>query len=168
MRLTTVLFLLPALLAGSAPQPVPRLARDGLSLSKAAVRADGQATPAHGKPAGPSSHYTFASGVGMLFFHVKADRIAEFEAVIARIRQVLDTTTDPARRQQADGWRIYKSVETSSGPVYVFMFDPATAAADYDPIKLLGEASPVEAAGLYAQLKDATVKVERMGLTKVR
>jgi hypothetical protein len=151
MRLATVLLLILAVLTGSS--------------RGAAARDAWQATP-HAS-AGPSQ-YTFATGAGVLFFHVKSDRLAEFDAVVARIRQVLDTTTDPARRQQADGWRIYKSTETSAGPVYVFIFDPATTTADYDPIKLLGEAMPVEAPGLYAQLKDATVKVERMGLTKVR
>ena len=59
-------------------------------------------------------------------------------------------------------------MEMTSGPVYVFMFDPATTTADYDPIKLLGEAMPVEVPDLYTQLKNATAKVERMGLTKVR
>jgi hypothetical protein len=149
MRFATVLLLIVPLLAGS---------------SRVAASRDPQAPPSTtGSP-----QYTFATGAGVLFFHVKPDRIAEFEAVVGRIRQVLDTTTDPARKQQADGWRIYKSMEMTSGPVYVFMFDPATSSADYDPVKLLGEAMPVEVAGLYAQLKEATVKVERMGLTKVR
>ena len=128
-----------------------------------------------GTPQNPPSNvavlparYTFPTGAGVLFFYVKPDRVSEFEGVITRVRHVLDTTSDPARRQQADGWRIYKSVDAPSGPVYVFVVDPANASADYDPIKLLGEALPVELPGLFAQLKDATVKVERMGLTKVR
>jgi hypothetical protein len=153
MRFATLLLLIVALLTGSS--------------RRAAARDAAQAPPSS-NPGSGASQYAFATGAGVLFFHVKPERLADFEAVVARIRQVLDTTTDPARRQQADGWRIYKSMEMTSAPIYVFMFDPATTTADYDPIRLLGEAMPIEVPGLYAQLKDATVKVERMGLTKVR
>ena len=153
MRFVTGLLLIVALLTGSSRGAA---ARDSLPAASQSSAGSG------------ASAYSFATGAGVLFFHVKSDRLAEFESVVARIRQVLDTTTDPARRQQADGWRIYKSMEMTSGPVYVFMFDPATTTADYDPIKLLGEVMPVEVPDLYTQLKNATAKVERMGLTKVR
>jgi hypothetical protein len=152
MRLTTVLLLIPVLAA-----PVPRVAAADRLPQSASPKGPSAATP-----------YTFESGAGVLFFHVKPDKVPEFEAVVARIRHVLDSSTDPARRQQADGWRIYKSVESAVGPMYVFVFDPAIAAADYDPIKVLGEALPQEVQGLYAQLKDAVVRVERLALTKVR
>jgi hypothetical protein len=152
MRLTTVLLLMPVLAA-----PVPPLEADLPPQT---------ASPRGSSPA--STPYTFESGAGVLFFYVKPDKGAEFEAVVARIRHVLDSSRDPTRRQQADGWRIYKSVEATAHPMFVFVFDPAIAAVDYDPIKMLGEALPQEVQGLYAQLKDAVVKVERLAMTKVR
>jgi hypothetical protein len=153
MRSAALLVLLSGLLTASS--------RPGTAIAGAQAAASGGA-------AGTSAQYSFPTGAGVLFFYVKPDRLAEFESVVSRVRHVLDTTTDPVRRQQADGWRIYKSADRPSGPVYVFMFDPANASADYDPVKLLGEALPVEVPDLYTQLKDATLKVERMGLTKVR
>ncbi len=52
--------------------------------------------------------------------------------------------------------------------IYVFVLDPATAESDYDPVKVLSEELPTEAQALYETLKGATVRIERMGLAKLR
>ena len=113
--------------------------------------------------------YKFPSGAGLLFFYVKPDKTADFEAVVARLSEVLDKTEDPVRKPQAANWHILRSVEaTPNAAIYVFMFVPAVAGADYDPIKVLGEALPTEAQGLYERLRDSVIRVERMGLGKIR
>jgi hypothetical protein len=118
---------------------------------------------------GTSKDYVFSTGAGMLFFYVKPDKSAEFEAVVTRLSEALDKTTDPVRKQQAASWRILKSVELQTdSPVYVFVFDPAVTGADYDPVKVLSEGAPPDLQALYAQLKDATIRVERMGLARLR
>jgi hypothetical protein len=124
-------------------------------------------------PPGPqtaaSPGYRFPSGAGILYFHVHTDRTAEFERVLARIGEVLDATADPARRQQATSWRIFRSLEEQPGDtIYLFFFDPAVASADYDPVRLLGEALPAESQTLYESLKRSVIRVERMGLLKIR
>jgi hypothetical protein len=117
----------------------------------------------------PTKDYVFPSGAGILFFYVKPDKSADFEAVVARLSEALDKTQDPVRKQQAASWRILKSVELQTdSPVYVFVFDPAVVGADYDPVKVLSEAAPAELQALYAKLKDATIRVERMALVKLR
>ncbi len=119
--------------------------------------------------ASSTKDYVFPSGAGMLFFYVKPDRSADFEAVVARLSEALDKTQDPVLKQQAASWRILKSVELQTdSPVYVFVFDPAVVGADYDPVKVLSESAPAELQALYARLKDATIRVERMALTKLR
>ena len=113
--------------------------------------------------------YVFPSGAGALFFHVKPDRTLDFESVVATLADVLGRTTDPIRRQQAESWRIFKSTETPKDfAIYVFLFDPAVLGADYDPIKVLGEAIPAELQGLYERLRADVARVERMGLAKIR
>jgi hypothetical protein len=113
--------------------------------------------------------YRFPSGAGLLFFYVKPDKTADFEAVVARLSEVLDKTEDPVRKPQAANWHILRSVEaTPDAAIYVFMFVPAVAGADYDPIKVLGEALPTEAQALYERLRDSVIRVERMGLGKIR
>ena len=138
----------------------------------AAPRAQGSAVGAPSAPnaqAPASQGYSFPSGAGMLFFYVRPDKTAEFDAVVARLNEALDTVQDAARKAQASGWRMFRSSEVARDAViYVFFFDPAPASADYDPVKLLAEALPAEAQGLYDRLKASIIRVERMGLAKIR
>ena len=120
-------------------------------------------------PPAPAQEYVFPSGAGVLFFHVRPDHAADFEAVVARLVAALDRAADPVRRQQANHWRIYRSAEAPRDVVtYLFFFDPAVSGADYDPVKVLGEDVPAEVAPLYERLRTAIVRVERMGLVKLR
>jgi len=116
-----------------------------------------------------ATNYAFPSGAGMLFFYVRPDRTADFESVVARLAETLDRAEDPIRKQQAAGWRIMKSVETTrDASIYVFVFDPAVAGADYDPVKVLSEKQPIDIQPLYEKLRESTIRVERMGLIKLR
>jgi hypothetical protein len=158
MRAARLVAALVVVLLMASPPGTPR------RLEAASRQASAQVAPAP-----PTRDYVFSSGAGMLFFYVKPDKSAEFEAVVARLSQVLDRTEDPVRKQQAASWRILKSVELQTdSPVYVFVFDPAVVGADYDPVKVLSEAAPAELQALYAKLKDATIRVERMALVKLR
>ena len=113
--------------------------------------------------------YTFATGAGLLFFYVRPDRTTDFEAVVARLSESLDGAQDATRRQQAASWRMFRSAESvKESAIYVFSFDPAVPGADYDPVKLLAETVPAEAQALYEKLKAAIVRVERMGLARLR
>lgn len=120
-------------------------------------------------PPAANPDYTFPTGAGMLFFYVKPEKTSDFEAVIGRLADVLDKTADPLRKQQAAGWHMMRSVEAiKDAAVYVFVFDPAVAGADYDPVKVLSDALPAEVKGLYTKLRESIVRVERMGLVRVR
>jgi hypothetical protein len=122
-------------------------------------------------PAGQAAALDYAfpgAAAGMLFFHVHAEKTAQFEAVVARIAQVLGASEDPVRQQQAIGWRVFRSLEEHANRIYVFVFDPVMPGVDYDPVKILSDGAPEEVQALYAQLKDAIVRIERMGLARVR
>lgn len=135
-----------------------------LSSQRVATRAQTPTVAASG-----SQGYAFTSGAGILFFYVRPDRTADFEAVAARIGEVLETIQEPSRKAQAAGWRMFKSIEvTREAAIYLFFIDPAVSGADYDPVKLLGEALPTEAQALYERLKNSIIRVERMGLAKIR
>ncbi len=143
-------------------------------MPRVSAAPDRQGAPV-GSPGAPavsqagSQAYTFPSGAGMLFFYVRPDKTADFEAVLTKVGEALESVQDPARKTQASGWRIFKSSEVArDAAIYVFFFDPAPAGADYDPVKLLGEALPAEAQGLYDRLKASIIRVERMGLAKIR
>ena len=88
---------------------------------------------------------------------------------MARLSESLDGAQDATRRQQAASWRMFRSAESvKESAIYVFSFDPAVPGADYDPVKMLAEAVPSEAQALYEKLKAAIVRVERMGLARLR
>jgi hypothetical protein len=100
---------------------------------------------------------------------VRPERADDFEAIVRRLGDALERSTDPVRRQQATSWRIYKSTETPRDAViYLFFFDPAISGADYDPIKVLSEDAPAELSALFERLRLAVIRVERMGLNKLR
>ena len=152
------------------PRMVLSLIACVLVVSSAAPAARTQDPPQTPAPAAqPSQAYVFSAGAGILFFYVKPDKVADFESVVTKLASVLDASEDPIRKQQASAWRMFKSVEAmKESAIYVFVFDPALPGADYDPVKLLGEAVPTEAQGLYERLKASIVRVERMGLAKLR
>jgi hypothetical protein len=97
---------------------------------------------------------------GMVFHTVKADRTAEFEAVMTRLRDLLAVSGNEVRRQQAAGWRVFRQVAplADGAVLYVSVLDPVVANAEYDVPRLLAEAAPAEAAQLYEQFRDAHVQ----------
>jgi hypothetical protein len=89
---------------------------------------------------------------------VRRDRLNDFEATIAKLREALARSSSPQRRQQGNGWRVYKVVEPASNgdAVYVFDIDPVVRGADYTVSRILAEAFPSEAETLYRRYADAT------------
>lgn len=74
---------------------------------------------------------------------VKPDRTADFETGVEHLRAVLAATSDPVRRQQAQGWRTYRAEEPMGNNVlYVFVLDPAVPGADYSFKSILEESLP--------------------------
>jgi hypothetical protein len=125
-------------------------------------------TPTPAVPAGPAD-YTFATGAGLVFYYVKPAKATDFEAILDRVKEALLKANTPMLKQQALNWKIYKSAEPSTdATVFVFAFDPAITTANYDPLLLLNQVLPAEVQPLYDRIRDAVIKVERMGLTKIR
>ena len=126
------------------------------------------AAPVVAAPGVPAS-YMFESGAGLLLYYVQPAKAADFELVLGRIREALAKAEAPQRKQQALNWKIYKSAEpVTDAAVFVFAFDPALTTASYDPLLLLAEVLPAEVQPLYERLREAVIKVERMGLTRIR
>ena len=119
------------------------------------------ATPQPGQPAqqaqaAPTARM-FASDAGMVLNFIKADKTADFEAVIAKLKEALQKSPKPERKQQAASWKVFKSPDPNpNGTVlYVFIIDPAVKGADYTISTILNEAFPQEVQALYKQYADA-------------
>jgi hypothetical protein len=101
----------------------------------------------------------FKAEAGMVFYQIKPSGTKDFEEVMAKVKEALAKSEDPARRKQASSWRLFKADEPMTGNVlYIFFMDPAVPGADYDFVKMLGEGfkdDPKMVQDLYAKLKGA-------------
>ena len=91
-----------------------------------------------------TSSRTFTTPAGMILNAVRPERVADFEKVIGYLQSALASSTDATVRAQAEGWRVMKGAETgpNGSVLYVFLFDPAVAGADYSLGRILAEAYP--------------------------
>ncbi len=101
------------------------------------------AQPAPAQPAQPAGR-VFGSDAGVIFNQVKADKTADFEFAIGKIKEALLKATDPVRKQQAASWKVFKAAEANQGGniFYLFVMDPVVKGADYSIGKILAEGLP--------------------------
>ena len=97
--------------------------------------------PAAQQPAPKEPRVTFKTDAGVLLFTIKGDQTTAFEELVAKVRDLLSKSEDPIRKQQLNGWKVYKAAEAAAGgnALYVLVVDPAVKAAEYDPIMLVVE-----------------------------
>ena len=125
-------------------------------LSVTALAAQGAPAPAQQAAAAPTTR-VFASDGGMVLNFIKADKTADFEAIVAKLKEALQKSTKPERKQQAASWKVFKSPDPAAGGniLYVFMIDPSVKGADYTVSTILAEAFPQEVQALYKQYADS-------------
>src|ERR1700719_3127178 len=120
-----------------------------------------QAQPAAGaQPAAAAQASTkrvFASDAGMVLNFIKPDKTADFEAVMGKLKEALQKSEHPERKQQAARWKVCKSAEPAGANVlYVFVIDPSVKDADYTVSNILAEAFPTaELNTIYKQYADS-------------
>ena len=107
-----------------------------------------------------SSPRLFAADGAIILNFIKPDKVADFELVIAKLKEALAKSDKPERKSQATAWKVFRSPDPAGDNVlFVFVIDPAVKGADYQVSNLIAEAfTPTEAndiltkyAGAYAQ-----------------
>jgi hypothetical protein len=117
--------------------------------------------PAAGQPAAQAAAapkaQNFGPDGGLVLHFIKPDKTADFEAVMAKVKEVLQKSDKPERKQQATGWKLFKSPEAAGGnALYIFIIDPALKGADYSPSNILAEGlPPAEVNALYEKYAGA-------------
>jgi hypothetical protein len=134
-------------------------------LGLAAAIAAQQAPPAASQAAAPpqtstapqSASLAFASEAGIILSPISPSQTAVFEDVMQRVRDALAKSTDPVRKQQAAGWKVFKGVDPYQGAtLYISVMDPAVKGADYNVFDLLKESmGDADARQLFEQLRSA-------------
>jgi 23S rRNA G2069 N7-methylase RlmK/C1962 C5-methylase RlmI len=112
------------------------------------VRVLAQAAPA--AQAAPVARVV-ASDAGLVLNSIKLDKMADFEAVVGKLKEALQKSGKPQRKAQAAAWRVYRAVEPGANGaiLYVFEIDPAVHGADYTVSTILAEGFPGEVQDLY-------------------
>ena len=129
----------------------------GLVVAMLSASALLQAQPPPAQAQAAPAARVFASDAGMVLNFVKPDKTADFEAVMAKLKEALQKSTKPERKQQAASWKIFKSPEAAQGGnvLYVFVIDPSVKGADYTVSTILAEVFPTEVQALYKQYAEA-------------
>ena len=115
-----------------------------------------QAEPALQAQVAPTTR-VFGSDAGMVLNFIKPDKTADFEGVIAKLKEALAKSAKPERKQQAATWKVFKSPDpaASGNVLYVFLIDPSVKDADYTVSTILAEVFPTEVQALYKQFADS-------------
>ena len=117
---------------------------------------------------------TFTGDAGILLFTIKGDQVATFEELVTKVRAALANSEDPVRKQQLEGWKVYKASEPAAegNALYVLMVDPVVKGAEYDPVMLVVEALGKEYATpenqeMVKKFVDVFANVNRLNLLPV-
>jgi hypothetical protein len=104
-----------------------------------------------------ASPFSFAGDGALVLNYIKADKTADFEGVVAKVKEALAKSEKPERKQQAAGWKIFKAAEPGPGGavLYVWIIDPVAKGNEYSVSQILTEGFPAEAAALYKTLADS-------------
>lgn len=115
-------------------------------LSAAAASAQ-PATPAAAAPpqqAQAAANQRLFPNDGALWLNfVKPDKVADFEFVVGKLKEALQKSDKPERKQQAAGWKVYKNADAApagGNVLFVFVIEPAVKGADYLVSNLVTEA----------------------------
>ena len=98
----------------------------------------------------------FGSDTGLIVNPIKADKTADFEALVSKLRVAMQQSSNPIRKQQVAGWKVLKATEAGPGGsvLYLFLLEPSVPNADYMMSRLLAELFPNDVAELWTKLRD--------------
>jgi len=125
------------------------------ALSAQTPAAQAPATQTQQQPA--SQKLTFTGDLALWTVAIKPTKTAEFERVMARVREALSKSPDPMRQRQAAGWKVMKIEKPmpDGNIAYVHVISPVVPDADYTVMKILYDAFPEERQALYDSYRDS-------------
>jgi len=109
-------------------------------------------------PAAPAApKLTFSGDLALWTVAIKPDKTADFERVMARLREALTTSSNPDRQKQAAGWKVMKLDKPlpDGNIAYVHVISPVVPGVDYTVMEILYDAFPNERQQLYELYRGA-------------
>jgi hypothetical protein len=130
----------------------------GVSLVLAAALCTIASGPALAQQTPPPA-FTLDGEIALWTMSIKADKTADFERIMAKLREGLAKSTNAARRQQLAGWKVMrvKSPLPDGNIAYVHVINPVVPGADYTIMQTLYDEFPDERQQLYDLYRGAFV-----------
>jgi hypothetical protein len=129
-----------------------------------------QQTPAPAAPQ-PADQMKFTADSELIFMQIAADKTADFEEVMGKVKAALAKSDKPERKAQAEHWHLFKTEAAAANGlvVYVMILSPVAKDQTYDPMKILqeGGSTPEELQALYGKLSGSLKMINLSGLTRV-
>jgi hypothetical protein len=98
-----------------------------------------QPTPA---PAAPADPFVFDADAAFIFLSVAPEAVADFEAMMAKVKESLGKIDKPERKTQAASWKVIKADAQQNGlTMFIFMLDPVSRGVSYNPWTIMTEAA---------------------------
>jgi hypothetical protein len=115
------------------------------------------AAPAFAQDAAPAAPVLTLDGdAATITVLIKPDKTADFEAVLAKLKEALTKSEKPERKQQAAGWTIYKTSQAVQGnTAYIMIINPIVKGQEYDITRLIAEVFPTEVQDFFQKYKDS-------------
>ena len=90
-------------------------------------------SPSHGAVQAQAQKLTFDGDAVIWMVTVKPDKTADFEAVMAALKDALAKSPNPEAQAQAAGWKVLKSArpQPDGTIVYTHLINPVVKGADY-------------------------------------
>ena len=111
---------------------LPAITNEGSVFAQQPAQA-GQAQPAQQAP-----KLTFDGDIALWSVSIKADKTADFEQVIAKLKEALQKSDKPEAKQQAAGWKVMRGVKDPQGNViYTHVINPVVPGADYSVMEII-------------------------------
>ena len=130
-----------------------------------------QTPPAQTPAAQPVDQMKFAADAELIFMQIAADKTADFEEGMGKVKAALGKSDKAERKAQASHWHLFKTDAPPANGivVYVMVLDPVSKDQSYDPMKILqeGGSTPEELQTLYTKLSGALKAINLSGMNKV-
>jgi len=127
------------------------------ALSQRAFAQEAAAQPAAQAP----TKTTFDADTVVWIFAVNPGKDAEYEQVIAKLKESLGKSTAADAKQQASGWTVTKSTKplTNDGSsTYIHVISPVVKGADYSIVNIVYSASTDEEKRAFYELDRGSLK----------
>lgn len=101
---------------------------------------------------------TFQGDIALWSVAIRPDKTADFEEVIAKLKEALAKSERPEAKQQAAGWKLMKGIKLPDGNIiYTHVIHPVVADADYTVMQVIYEVfkDPAEQLAIFERYKGA-------------